>query len=90
MLAEILRQGAALDVLEQEPPDPADPLLTLDNVIVTPHALSWTDDFTSGVATSMIEAVITASRGEVPATTLRSDLVDPSTWRGARATSGRS
>ena len=82
--------GAALDVLEQEPPDPADPLLTLDNVIVTPHALSWTDDFTSGVATSMIEAVITASHGEVPATTLRPDLVEPATWRGARATSGRS
>jgi D-3-phosphoglycerate dehydrogenase len=36
--------GAALDVLEQEPPDPANPLLQLDNVLFTPHTAGVTRD----------------------------------------------
>lgn len=34
--------GAALDVFEQEPIDPKNPLLTLDNIIVTPHNANFT------------------------------------------------
>jgi D-3-phosphoglycerate dehydrogenase len=45
-LAEALRAGqiaaAGLDVLEQEPPDPANPLLAMDNVVLTPHVASAT------------------------------------------------
>ncbi|MBI2705512.1 MAG: hydroxyacid dehydrogenase [Actinobacteria bacterium] len=33
-------RGAGLDVFTQEPVDPANPLLTLDNVVVAPH-LAW-------------------------------------------------
>ena len=45
-LVAALRSGAlfaaGLDVTDPEPPDPADPLLTLDNVVVLPHIASAT------------------------------------------------
>lgn len=36
--------GAALDVLAQEPPDLANPLFSLDNVLLTPHTAGVTVD----------------------------------------------
>ena len=38
-------QGAGLDVFEQEPLPISNPLLNMDNVIVTPHSLGHTDEF---------------------------------------------
>ena len=35
--------GAGLDVFEQEPIDPNNPLLKMDNVIVIPHNASYSD-----------------------------------------------
>lgn len=59
-------QGAGLDVFEQEPVDPADPLLKLENVIVTPHAISWTDENFREVGRSVTDALIDVSQGRVP------------------------
>jgi D-3-phosphoglycerate dehydrogenase len=58
--------GAGLDVFEQEPVDPADPLLLLENVIVTPHAISWTDENFREVGRSVVGALVDVAQGRVP------------------------
>jgi len=58
--------GAALDVFEQEPVDPANPLLTMDNVIVTPHSLCWTDECFHNMASTGLKSIVDALSGRVP------------------------
>ncbi len=58
--------GAGLDVFEDEPTDPADPLFKLDNIIVAPHALCWTDQCFAGNGAADVKAVLDVQRGLVP------------------------
>jgi D-3-phosphoglycerate dehydrogenase / 2-oxoglutarate reductase len=58
--------AAALDVLEQEPPDPNDPLLQLDNVIVNPHASSGSIEAATQLRHDTAQNVVDMLSGKLP------------------------
>ncbi len=58
--------GAGLDVFEQEPVDPANPLLSMEQVIVTPHALCWTDECFDAIAREGLTCLTDFAAGRTP------------------------
>jgi phosphoglycerate dehydrogenase-like enzyme len=81
VLQECRIAGAGLDVLEQEPPALDDPILALDNVILTPHALCWTDQCFAHQGALDIQAVLEYCDGRVPTGTIVNRAVlDSRTW----------
>lgn len=69
-LASALQAGtieaAALDVTEAEPVDSQDPLLSLPNVIVTPHLAGFSPTFLEECPIRQAENIIRALTGEAP------------------------
>jgi phosphoglycerate dehydrogenase-like enzyme len=67
-LVTALRDGplaaAAIDVFEPEPPDPANPLLHLDNVIVTPHCASTAFENSANGVRHWLSNIARVARGE--------------------------
>jgi phosphoglycerate dehydrogenase-like enzyme len=83
-LADALRKkkiaGAGLDVFEEEPPTADNPLLKLDNVVLTPHAAGTDYRSRDDMAHSAAEAIVSLSRSEWPAEKVVNPEVKP-TWK---------
>ncbi len=69
-------RAAATDVFETEPPDPDNPLFALENIIVAPHALGWTDESAMGMGSSVIESILAVREGRVPTALANPGVVD--------------
>jgi D-3-phosphoglycerate dehydrogenase len=80
-LAERRIAGAGLDVFDPEPIDPADPLLALDNVVLTPHSLCWTDELFAGCGRAAVAAVLDVLAGRTPANIVNPEVVNRDAWQ---------
>ncbi len=63
--------GAGIDVFEQEPVAPDNPLLTMDNVLLTPHALCWTDECFDAIAREGLGCIVDFAGGRTPKSVIR-------------------
>jgi D-3-phosphoglycerate dehydrogenase len=68
--------GAGLDVFEKEPIDPADPLLSLDNVILSPHGLAWTEEIVRDNGLEACDNILSIARGEIPSGLVNRGVLD--------------
>ena len=73
--------GAGLDVLEKEPPEPDDPILKLDNTILTPHALCWTDQCFAGNGAADVKAVLDIQHGRLPRGIVNREVVEQAKFK---------
>ncbi|HSJ50858.1 MAG TPA: C-terminal binding protein [Actinomycetota bacterium] len=69
--------GAALDVLEREPPVPGDPLLHRDDVLITPHAAFYSEESMAEQQRKAAEQVVAALAGQVPPYAVNADVIGP-------------
>ncbi|MFB6087072.1 MAG: phosphoglycerate dehydrogenase [Haloarculaceae archaeon] len=83
-VADGVLKGAAVDVFADEPVDPDNPLLDVDDVIVTPHLGASTEAAQTNVATSTAEQVLAAFEGEPVVNALNAPSVDEAVFRQIR------
>ena len=67
--------GAALDVMEKEPPDPNNPLLKLDNLIITPHISYYSEESYAELKIKAAQAVLDVLKGKLPKSVVNPQVV---------------
>jgi len=78
-LVEVLQNcaiaGAGLDVFSEEPVEVHEPILQLDNVIVSPHAIAWTDELMASMGTIAMQSLLDVAAGKPPENVVNRDVL---------------
>jgi len=67
--------GAGLDVFEQEPNRADNPLVQMDNVILSPHALCFTDQCLAGLGDADVKACLDVMKGKAPESVVNQEVL---------------
>ncbi|MBP90014.1 MAG: hypothetical protein CMJ64_25450 [Planctomycetaceae bacterium] len=74
-------RAAGLDVFEQEPPSPSNPLFQLDNVVVSPHVAGIDETSIVAMGVEAAQCIVRLSQGEWPDGSVVNDqLQDTYRW----------
>ena len=71
--------GAGLDVFEEEPVTSA--LIGLDNVTLSPHYLSWTDEMSLGNGGSCVRAIVDVANGRTPKFVINREVLESAAFK---------
>jgi len=74
-LKDGLVTGAGLDVLEKEPPDPQNPLLNMENVILSPHVSFYSEESIRELKRRTAENVSSVLLGKWPRSVVNRDVI---------------
>jgi D-3-phosphoglycerate dehydrogenase len=74
--------GAGLDVFEEEPLPVDDPLVELDNVIMTRHSSSWSEASSAQLRQSTARNVVMVLQGKIPPSIVNRQVLESVTSEG--------
>ena len=74
-------RGAGIDVFEQEPVDPNNPMLGMDNVVVSPHSLCHTDEYYKLAWSGKLRQAAQILQGEIPEALVNREVLDTPTFQ---------
>ncbi|MDK2897407.1 MAG: D-3-phosphoglycerate dehydrogenase / 2-oxoglutarate reductase [Candidatus Atribacteria bacterium] len=87
-LIEVLQRGiirgAALDVFEKEPIDSSNPLLKMDNVVLTPHTAALTKECVVRMAVSAVKRVVDLLNGYLPDNVANPEVLKAERWQNLK------